>query len=171
MSGNNLVLPIVLWGRTAPTHCISSLLVMDDFSTIITGCHDGQICLWDMATELEVQMRVNSVKMMMMCVGLSPTPFFLCFASSCYNTVLLCLSFDFCSDLSQGHVVWSYSLHHLSVQSQRVQWQTVHCQCIWEWVSAFLSHTHQSEDSYRWGLLEENLLSLTILTKKTISIK
>lgn len=54
MSGNNLVLPIVLWGRMAPTHCISSLLVMDDFSTIITGCHDGQICLWDMTPELKV---------------------------------------------------------------------------------------------------------------------
>ncbi|KAG7238977.1 hypothetical protein INR49_030309, partial [Caranx melampygus] len=54
MSGNNLVLPIVLWGRTAPTHCISSLLVMDDFNTIITGCHDGQICLWDMTPELEI---------------------------------------------------------------------------------------------------------------------
>ena len=58
MSGNSLVLPIVLWGRTAPTHCISSLLVMDDFSTIITGCHDGQICLWDMTPELEVLMTV-----------------------------------------------------------------------------------------------------------------
>ncbi|XP_077593721.1 WD repeat-containing protein 7 isoform X2 [Stigmatopora nigra] len=54
MSGNNLVLPIVLWGRTAPTHCISSLLVMDDFSTIITGCHDGQICLWDMTSKLKI---------------------------------------------------------------------------------------------------------------------
>uniref|UniRef100_A0A7N8XCJ0 WD repeat domain 7 n=1 Tax=Mastacembelus armatus TaxID=205130 RepID=A0A7N8XCJ0_9TELE len=54
MSGNSLVLPIVLWGRMAPTHCISSLLVMDDFSTIITGCHDGQICLWDMTPDLEI---------------------------------------------------------------------------------------------------------------------
>ncbi|XP_017288410.1 WD repeat-containing protein 7 isoform X2 [Kryptolebias marmoratus] len=54
MSGNNLVLPIVLWGRTAPTHCISSLLVMDDLNTIITGCHDGQICLWDMTPELKI---------------------------------------------------------------------------------------------------------------------
>uniref|UniRef100_A0A3P9JZM8 WD repeat domain 7 n=1 Tax=Oryzias latipes TaxID=8090 RepID=A0A3P9JZM8_ORYLA len=54
MSGNNLVLPIVLWSRTAPTHCISSLLVMDDFSTIVTGCHDGQICLWDMTPELQI---------------------------------------------------------------------------------------------------------------------
>lgn len=59
MSGNNLVLPIVLWGRTAPTHCISSLLVMDDFNTIITGCHDGQICLWDMTPELEVPMMMR----------------------------------------------------------------------------------------------------------------
>lgn len=54
MSGNSLVLPIVLWGRTAPTHCISTVLVMDDFGTIVTGCHDGQICLWDMTPELEV---------------------------------------------------------------------------------------------------------------------
>uniref|UniRef100_A0AAY4EKX3 WDR72-like alpha-solenoid domain-containing protein n=1 Tax=Denticeps clupeoides TaxID=299321 RepID=A0AAY4EKX3_9TELE len=55
MSGNSLVLPIVLWGRNAPTHCISSLLVMDDLATIITGCHDGQICLWDMTPDLEVR--------------------------------------------------------------------------------------------------------------------
>uniref|UniRef100_A0A671QB32 Uncharacterized protein n=1 Tax=Sinocyclocheilus anshuiensis TaxID=1608454 RepID=A0A671QB32_9TELE len=57
MSGNSLVLPIVLWGRNAPTHCISSLLVMDDLATIITGCHDGQICIWDMTPELEVNPR------------------------------------------------------------------------------------------------------------------
>uniref|UniRef100_A0A665VWE6 WD repeat domain 7 n=1 Tax=Echeneis naucrates TaxID=173247 RepID=A0A665VWE6_ECHNA len=61
MSGNSLVLPIVLWGRTAPTHCISSLLVMDDFSTIITGCHDGQICLWDMTPELEVRVVLGAI--------------------------------------------------------------------------------------------------------------
>ncbi|XP_023684469.1 WD repeat-containing protein 7 isoform X2 [Paramormyrops kingsleyae] len=57
MAGNSLVLPIVLWGRHAPTHCISSLLVMDDLSTIITGCHDGQICLWDMTSDLEINPR------------------------------------------------------------------------------------------------------------------
>uniref|UniRef100_A0A4W5K8G3 WD repeat domain 7 n=1 Tax=Hucho hucho TaxID=62062 RepID=A0A4W5K8G3_9TELE len=57
MSGNSLVLPIVLWGRTAPTHCISSLLVMDDLTTIITGCHDGQICIWDMTSDLEISPR------------------------------------------------------------------------------------------------------------------
>ncbi|XP_062868313.1 WD repeat-containing protein 7 isoform X2 [Trichomycterus rosablanca] len=57
MTGNTLVLPIVLWGRNAPTHCISSLLVMDDLATIISGCHDGQICIWDLTPELEINPR------------------------------------------------------------------------------------------------------------------
>ncbi|XP_069780050.1 WD repeat-containing protein 7 isoform X2 [Narcine bancroftii] len=54
MAGNSLVLPIVLWGPKAPTHCISTLLVMDDFTTIVTGCHDGQICLWDLTPKIEI---------------------------------------------------------------------------------------------------------------------
>lgn len=53
MAGNSLVLPIVLWGRRAPTHCVSSLLLVDG-SVIVTGCHDGQICLWDLAPDLQV---------------------------------------------------------------------------------------------------------------------
>lgn len=58
MAGNSLVLPIVLWGRKAPTHCISSILLTDDGGTIVTGCHDGQICLWDLSEELEVSIRM-----------------------------------------------------------------------------------------------------------------
>nr|XP_033789823.1 WD repeat-containing protein 7 isoform X2 [Geotrypetes seraphini] len=57
MAGNSLVLPIVLWGRKAPTHCISTVLVMDNLATIVTGCHDGQICLWDLSSELEIRPR------------------------------------------------------------------------------------------------------------------
>uniref|UniRef100_A0A7N4P2P9 WD repeat-containing protein 7 n=1 Tax=Sarcophilus harrisii TaxID=9305 RepID=A0A7N4P2P9_SARHA len=57
MAGNSLVLPIVLWGRKAPTHCISAVLLMDDGATIVTGCHDGQICLWDLSLELEINPR------------------------------------------------------------------------------------------------------------------
>uniref|UniRef100_A0A5F9DR95 WD repeat domain 7 n=1 Tax=Oryctolagus cuniculus TaxID=9986 RepID=A0A5F9DR95_RABIT len=57
MAGNSLVLPIVLWGRKAPTHCISAVLLTDDGDTIVTGCHDGQICLWDLSVELEVNPR------------------------------------------------------------------------------------------------------------------
>ncbi|XP_031465124.1 WD repeat-containing protein 7 [Phasianus colchicus] len=57
MAGNSLVLPIVLWGQRAPTHCISTLLLMDEASMIVTGCHDGQICLWDIAPDLEINPR------------------------------------------------------------------------------------------------------------------
>ncbi|XP_069483133.1 WD repeat-containing protein 7 isoform X4 [Ambystoma mexicanum] len=57
MAGNTLVLPIVLWGRKAPTHCISAILVMDDLATVVTGCHDGQICLWDLTLELDINPR------------------------------------------------------------------------------------------------------------------
>ncbi|KAF2975449.1 hypothetical protein EK904_005038 [Melospiza melodia maxima] len=56
MAGNSLVLPIVLWGRRAPTHCVSSLLLIDG-SVIVTGCHDGQICLWDLAPDLQINPR------------------------------------------------------------------------------------------------------------------
>ncbi|XP_074851855.1 WD repeat-containing protein 7 isoform X3 [Carettochelys insculpta] len=57
MAGNSLVLPIVLWGRKAPTHCISAILLMDDVSMIVTGCHDGQIALWDLSLALEINPR------------------------------------------------------------------------------------------------------------------
>ncbi|XP_039400605.1 WD repeat-containing protein 7 isoform X1 [Mauremys reevesii] len=57
MAGNSLVLPIVLWGRKAPTHCISAILLMDDVSMIVTGCHDGQISLWDLSLNLEINPR------------------------------------------------------------------------------------------------------------------
>ncbi|XP_061471082.1 WD repeat-containing protein 7 isoform X2 [Rhineura floridana] len=57
MAGNSLVLPIVLWGRKAPTHCVSATLLMDDVSVIVTGCHDGQICLWDLSSDLEINPR------------------------------------------------------------------------------------------------------------------
>ncbi|XP_026571079.1 WD repeat-containing protein 7 isoform X2 [Pseudonaja textilis] len=57
MAGNSLVLPVVLWGRKAPTHCVSTTLLMDDVSMIITGCHDGQICLWDLSSDLEIYPR------------------------------------------------------------------------------------------------------------------
>ncbi|XP_010222778.1 PREDICTED: LOW QUALITY PROTEIN: WD repeat-containing protein 7, partial [Tinamus guttatus] len=57
MAANSLVLPIVLWGRRAPTHCISALLLLDDASAVVTGCHDGQICLWDLSADLEINPR------------------------------------------------------------------------------------------------------------------
>ncbi|XP_015115416.1 WD repeat-containing protein 7 isoform X7 [Diachasma alloeum] len=45
-AGPSLVVPIVLWGRIAPTHCISCIYLSRDQKTLVTGCYDGQICLW-----------------------------------------------------------------------------------------------------------------------------
>ncbi|XP_064292952.1 WD repeat-containing protein 7 isoform X3 [Plodia interpunctella] len=46
MPGTNLIVPVVLWGKHAPTHCISSVYLSRDQKTLVTGCYDGQICIW-----------------------------------------------------------------------------------------------------------------------------
>lgn len=46
MPGTSLVVPVVLWGKHAPTHCISCVYLSRDQKTLATGCYDGQICLW-----------------------------------------------------------------------------------------------------------------------------
>ncbi|XP_065568278.1 WD repeat-containing protein 7-like isoform X2 [Artemia franciscana] len=43
----SVVVPLVLWGKSSPTHSISSILVSRNHSTIVTGTSQGQICLWD----------------------------------------------------------------------------------------------------------------------------
>jgi WD40 repeat protein len=50
-AGTSLVVPIVLWGRIAPTHCISCIYLSRDQKTLVTGCYDGQICLWQVDPE------------------------------------------------------------------------------------------------------------------------
>lgn len=49
--GTSLVVPIVLWGKTPLTHCISSIYLSPDQQTLVTGCYDGQICLWSVSPE------------------------------------------------------------------------------------------------------------------------
>lgn len=51
---NQLVVPIMLWGNKAPTHCISAVYLTKDEKTIVTGCNDGQICVWDISEDLKV---------------------------------------------------------------------------------------------------------------------
>ncbi|KAL3288183.1 hypothetical protein HHI36_002633 [Cryptolaemus montrouzieri] len=46
MPGTSLVVPVVLWGKHPPTHCISCIFLSNDHKTLATGCYDGQICLW-----------------------------------------------------------------------------------------------------------------------------
>lgn len=45
-AGTNLVVPVVLWGKNPPTHCISCIFLSADQRTLVSGCYDGQICLW-----------------------------------------------------------------------------------------------------------------------------
>ncbi|XP_071942422.1 WD repeat-containing protein 7-like isoform X1 [Antedon mediterranea] len=53
----SLVVPIVLWGPTPPTHCVSCVMVTADQRTIVTGCHDGQIVMWDLDENLQLSPR------------------------------------------------------------------------------------------------------------------
>ncbi|XP_042231958.1 WD repeat-containing protein 7-like isoform X8 [Homarus americanus] len=47
MGSLNLVVPLVMWGREAPTHDISCVLFTHDCHTVVTGSRDGQMCVWD----------------------------------------------------------------------------------------------------------------------------
>lgn len=56
-TGSNLVVPVVLWGRRPPTHCIAAILMTPDQKNIITGCNDGQIGIWDVAENSQIYPR------------------------------------------------------------------------------------------------------------------
>lgn len=53
-TSSNLVVPVVLWGRRPPSHCIAAILMTPDQKNIITGCNDGQIGIWDVAENSQV---------------------------------------------------------------------------------------------------------------------
>ncbi|XP_053212301.1 WD repeat-containing protein 7-like isoform X2 [Panonychus citri] len=44
---SQLIIPITLWGNRAPTHCISCVYLGRDLRTLVTGCNDGQLLVWD----------------------------------------------------------------------------------------------------------------------------
>lgn len=49
-----LVPAVAVWGRTAPSHSITAVMITDDQQTIVTGSQEGQICLWDLSSDLQV---------------------------------------------------------------------------------------------------------------------
>ncbi len=49
-ASSGLVVPIAMWGRRAPTHCVTVLYLLRDQRTLVTGSADGQIILWDVET-------------------------------------------------------------------------------------------------------------------------
>lgn len=45
---------VAVWGKIAPSHSITAIMITDDQRTIVTGSQEGQICLWDLSSELKV---------------------------------------------------------------------------------------------------------------------
>ncbi|NWI58481.1 WDR72 protein, partial [Calyptomena viridis] len=48
------VLAVAVWGQTAPSHSITAMMVTDDQHTVVTGSQEGQICLWDLSSDLKI---------------------------------------------------------------------------------------------------------------------
>lgn len=55
LNENELIVPLVLWGDRPPTHCVSCIHLSRDLRTLVTGCNDGQLILWDFAFEESLQ--------------------------------------------------------------------------------------------------------------------
>ncbi|XP_030811286.1 WD repeat-containing protein 72 [Camarhynchus parvulus] len=45
---------VAVWGRTAPSHSVTAVMITDDQQTIVTGSQEGQICLWDLSSDLQI---------------------------------------------------------------------------------------------------------------------
>ncbi|KAM6257733.1 WD repeat-containing protein 72 [Porphyrio hochstetteri] len=45
---------VAVWGKIAPPHSITAIMITDDQQTIVTGSQEGQICLWDLSSELKI---------------------------------------------------------------------------------------------------------------------
>ncbi|XP_074863122.1 WD repeat-containing protein 72 [Carettochelys insculpta] len=45
---------VALWGKRAPSHSITAIMITDDQQMIVTGSQEGQICLWNLSSELKV---------------------------------------------------------------------------------------------------------------------
>ncbi|KAM7337306.1 hypothetical protein ACRRTK_003425 [Alexandromys fortis] len=44
---------VALWGRKAPPHSITAIMITDDQQTIVTGSQEGQLCLWSLSPDLK----------------------------------------------------------------------------------------------------------------------
>ncbi|XP_053934102.1 WD repeat-containing protein 72 isoform X1 [Cuculus canorus] len=45
---------VAVWGQIAPSHSITAIMITDDQQTVVTGSQEGQICLWDLSSELKI---------------------------------------------------------------------------------------------------------------------
>uniref|UniRef100_A0A2K6FM50 WD repeat domain 72 n=1 Tax=Propithecus coquereli TaxID=379532 RepID=A0A2K6FM50_PROCO len=45
---------VALWGKKAPPHSITAIMITDDQQMIVTGSQEGQLCLWNLSPELKI---------------------------------------------------------------------------------------------------------------------
>ncbi|XP_032337046.1 LOW QUALITY PROTEIN: WD repeat-containing protein 72 [Camelus ferus] len=45
---------VALWGKKAPSHSITAIMITDDQQMIVTGSQEGQLCLWNLSSELKI---------------------------------------------------------------------------------------------------------------------
>uniref|UniRef100_A0A8D2CEZ5 WD repeat domain 72 n=1 Tax=Sus scrofa TaxID=9823 RepID=A0A8D2CEZ5_PIG len=45
---------VALWGKKAPPHSITAIMITDDQQMIVTGSQEGQLCLWNLSAELKI---------------------------------------------------------------------------------------------------------------------
>lgn len=122
---------MVVWGRKAPTHCISSILMTPSQNHIVTGCNDGSLCVWDVTDTDNWQVHPQT-----MLFGHSSAVTCLAMGSADTNTSYIVSSTDsgeMCLwDLTDGRCVEStkMSVIHTSVQAyQLLQCRDVRLVC------------------------------------------
>ncbi|XP_015275227.1 PREDICTED: WD repeat-containing protein 72 [Gekko japonicus] len=45
---------LALWGKQAPAHSITAILITEDQRTVVTGSQEGPLCLWNLSPELKI---------------------------------------------------------------------------------------------------------------------
>ncbi|KAL8197041.1 UNVERIFIED_CONTAM: hypothetical protein K2H54_007475 [Gekko kuhli] len=45
---------LALWGKQAPAHSITAILITEDQRTVVTGSQEGPLCLWGLSPELKI---------------------------------------------------------------------------------------------------------------------
>ena len=120
-AGSSLVVPMVMWGRNAPAHCVSSLYLLRDQKTLVTGSSDGQVFLWEVDTGSSWQLTPRHVL-------LGHTAAVKCIAKASGGT-------------DCHHVVTS------SENGEMFLWDTVDGRCVEN--KKLASHVHTSIQSYR----------------------
>ncbi|CAG0898244.1 unnamed protein product [Darwinula stevensoni] len=74
----NLIIPVIMWGRQAPSHCISQVLLSKDQRLLVTGSHDGQLVLWDVEPQTFQTYQMSETKeVVLFCNGFYPEIFLL----------------------------------------------------------------------------------------------